>query len=60
MPQFSGPFRVMQRPELKTEAEVDGGRARVHWDVVRRKKKEKRQRGRMRSELMALFIRLEG
>ena len=39
---------------------VNGGRARMHWDVARRKKKERRQRGRMISELVALFIRPEG
>ena len=39
---------------------ADGGGARVHWDVARRKKKERMQRRRMRSEPVALFIRPEG
>ena len=42
------------------DAKVDGGGARAHWSVARRKKKERRQRGRMKSEPVALFIRLEG
>ena len=59
-PWFSGLIRVMQRPELRQWTEIDGDGAWVHWDVARRKKKERRQRGRMRSEPVALFIRPEG
>ena len=53
----SGPFRVMQRPESTKGTKVDGDGARAHWSVARRKKKERRQRGRMKSKPVALFIR---
>ena len=56
----SSQFRVMQRPELMKRMKVDSGGARAHWSIARKKKKERRQRGRMRSEPVALFIRLEG
>ena len=57
---FSGPFSVMQRPELTKGTKVDGGGARAHWSVARRKKKARRKRGRMTGEPVALFIRVEG
>ena len=57
-PRFSGPFRVMQRPELRSETKVDGGGVRVGWCVVRRKKARWRRR-RMKGDSVVLFIGLE-
>ena len=57
MPQFSGPFRVMQRPELKTDAEVNDDGARAGRRVARRKKKIGRKEGGMRGEPEVLFIK---
>mgnify|MGYP005838980841 CR=1 FL=1 len=55
---FSGPFRVMQRPELRSVTKVNGGRARADWCVASRKKARRRRR-RMKGDSMVLFIGLE-
>ena len=39
-PQDSGLFRAMQRPELRSKTEVDGGKVRAGRRVARRKKEE--------------------
>lgn len=57
MTRFSGPFRVMQRPELRSETKVDGGGVRAGWCIARRKKKVRRKGGRMRGESKVLFIK---
>ena len=36
-PHYSGPFRLMQRPELRQLTKADGGGARAHRGIARRK-----------------------
>ena len=57
-PWFSGLIRVMQWPELRSRAKVDGGGVRVSRRVTRRKK-ARRKRRRMEGDSVALFIGLK-
>ena len=57
-PRCFGSFRVMQRPELRSETKVNGDGVRAGWCVVR-SKKARRKRRRMEGDSVALFIGLE-